>query len=42
MPGVLILQRTVPLAVAIDELELIARASDAEEWANRVVHLPLR
>ena len=41
MPGVLIVRRTVPLAVAIDELELIAGACEAEEWANRVVYLPL-
>jgi hypothetical protein len=42
MPGVFILHVTVSMATAIDELSLIAAASDAHEGANRVVYLPLR
>lgn len=35
MPGVFVLRSTMPIAVAIDELELIAEASEADEWAIR-------
>lgn len=42
MPGVFLLRATVGIAVAIDELALIAEASDAADWAGKVVYLPLR
>lgn len=42
MPGVLVLPPAVSMAMAIDDLSMIAGATDAEEWAGRVVYLPLR
>lgn len=42
MPGVFLLRSTLPIADAIDELAIIAVASKADEWHNRVVYLPLR
>lgn len=30
------------MAVVIDELALIAEASDSEDWVDQVVYLPLR
>lgn len=42
MPGVLVLHSTVSMTAAIDDLALIAGATDADEWADRVVYLPLR
>lgn len=41
MPGVLVAAKTLPLAVVIDELALIAAASEAEDWVDRVIYLPL-
>ena len=42
MPGVLLLRSTLPIAQAIDHLALIASSSEAEEWKNQIVYLPLR
>lgn len=42
MPGVLVLPPTVSMAVAISDLSVIAGATEADEWADRVVYLPLR
>ncbi|MDP9824068.1 DUF5615 family PIN-like protein [Nocardioides massiliensis] len=42
MPGVFVLRSTVSMATAIDELSFIVGASDANEWVDRVVYLPLR
>lgn len=42
MPGVLVLPPAVSMAVAIDDLSMIAGATDADEWTGRVVYLPLR
>lgn len=42
MRGVLVLHWKVPMAAAIDDLALIAGATGADEWADRVVYLPLR
>lgn len=42
MPGVFVVPTVLPIGVAIAELALVAAASDSEEWANRVVYLPLR
>ncbi len=40
--GVLVLRPAVSTAVAIDDLSMIAGATDADGWADRVVYLPLR
>lgn len=40
-PGVIILREAISIASAIDELILIWNASDAEEWINRLVWIPL-
>ncbi len=40
-PGVIIVPKEVPLGVAIEELLLIWGASEAEEWPNRLVWIPL-
>lgn len=42
MPGVFILPSTVSMATAIDDLSLIAAVTEADEWVNQVVYLPLR
>lgn len=42
MPGVLVLPPTMSMATAIDDLSVIAGATEADEWADRVVYLPLR
>lgn len=42
MPGVVVAIDDLPTGLVIDELAVIAGASDAEEWVNRVVYLPLR
>jgi len=42
MPGVFELSRAVPIGVAIDDLVLLAEASDAGEWEGQVRYLPLR
>ena len=40
-PGVLIVPQGLPVGVAIEELVTIWGASDAEEWENRIVRIPL-
>ena len=42
MPGVFVLPTTLPVATVLEDLAMIVIASNAEEWANRVVYLPLR
>jgi hypothetical protein len=42
MPGVFVAAEAVPVGVAIDELATIGGASEAGEWAGRVIYLPLR
>jgi hypothetical protein len=42
MPGLLAASKALPLVVVIDELALIAEASEAAAWVDRVVYLPLR
>ena len=39
--GVIPLRAAIPIATAIEELSLIWSASDAEEWANRLMWIPL-
>jgi hypothetical protein len=41
LPGVFIVPDAMPIGDAIDELVLIIACSDASEWENRVVYLPL-
>jgi hypothetical protein len=40
-PGVVLLREAIPIATAIEELLLIWSASDAEEWINRLIWIPL-
>ncbi len=42
MPGVIEIPETVPMNVIIDDLVLIAGASDPDEWRDKVRYLPLR
>lgn len=42
MADVLVAPQAAPAAVVIDDLELIAAVSAAEDWAERVTFLPLR
>lgn len=42
MPGVIEIPETVPRSVIIEELILIAGASEPDDWENGVVYLPLR
>lgn len=41
MPGVFIWRRRASLGEVMEDLLLMVRASDAEEWVDRVVYLPL-
>jgi len=40
-PGVLVIGQNLPIGVAIEELLLIWAASEADEWINLIVDLPL-
>lgn len=40
-PGVILLREATPIATTIEELILISTASQAEEWVNRIVWIPL-
>ena len=40
-PGVILLREAIPISNAIEELTLIWNASDAEEWVDRIVWIPL-
>jgi len=40
-PGVIILPKDVLIRIAVEELSLIWTASEAEEWRNRLVWIPL-
>jgi len=40
-PGVLIIGQNLPIGIAIEELLLIWTASDASEWINLIVDLPI-
>jgi hypothetical protein len=42
MPGLFVVRQTVPIGTAIEELEIIAECSSAEEWGGQIRHLPLR
>jgi hypothetical protein len=40
-PGVIIVPKEVPLGVTLEELLLIWGASQAEEWPNRLLWIPV-
>jgi len=40
-PGVILLRAAIPIGTAIEELALIWNASDAEEWIDRLIWIPL-
>jgi hypothetical protein len=40
-PGVVVVPQSLPIGEAIEELVLIWGASDAEEWENRILRVPL-
>lgn len=40
-PGLLIIPQSLPIAAAVEDLLLIWSATEAEEWKNRIVILPL-
>jgi hypothetical protein len=40
-PGVILLRGVVPIVPVVDELILISTASEAEEWIDRLVWIPL-
>jgi predicted nuclease of predicted toxin-antitoxin system len=40
-PGVILLREGVSIASAIEELLLIGSASEAEDWVNRLIWIPL-
>lgn len=40
-PGVVIASQRLGIAEVVEELLLIWSASDADEWVNRITHLPL-
>lgn len=42
MPGVLVARSTLEIASAIEDILLVAGASNPDEWANVVRYLPLR
>ena len=41
MPGVCEVSRAIPVGTAVEEIELFATCSLAEEWENQVRYLPL-
>jgi len=40
-PGIILLREATPIPAAVEELLLIWTASEAEEWINRLVWIPL-
>jgi hypothetical protein len=40
-PGVIILREATSISAAIEELLLIWSASEADDWVNRIVWIPL-
>ena len=41
-PGVFLVKQRTPLVQVIEELVLVWTASDPEDWANRILEMPLR
>jgi predicted nuclease of predicted toxin-antitoxin system len=42
MPGIVEVDRSVPLLVAIEDILLLAVASSQGEWEGQIIYLPLR
>jgi hypothetical protein len=42
MPGVIEVDRSVPIKVAIDDILLLAVASNSGQWEGQIIYLPLR
>lgn len=42
MPGVFEIRDTVPIGIALYELNFIVEASDEDEWKDKVTYIPLR
>ena len=42
LPGVIVVPDLMPIGQAVDELILLIACSDASEYADRIVHLPLK
>jgi hypothetical protein len=40
-PGLILIPQSLDVGIAIDELLLVWQASDASEWTNRILWLPL-
>lgn len=41
MPGLFIIRATIAIGPAIDELELILRCSEPQDWRNQVNYIPI-
>ena len=41
-PGVFLVKQQTPLVSVIEDLVLVWTASTPEDWANRIVEIPLR
>ena len=42
MPGVIEVNRTVPISVAIEDILLLAVTSSSGDWEGQIIYLPLR
>jgi len=42
MPGVIEVDRSVPMGVAIEDILLLAVSSNKGEWEGQIIYLPLR
>ncbi|MFT3971831.1 MAG: DUF5615 family PIN-like protein [Micropruina sp.] len=42
MPGVFLVRTALPIGAVMDDLALLAEASEPGEWEGRVIYLPLR
>ena len=40
-PGAILLREATPISIAIEELVLVWNASEAEEWVDRLLRIPL-
>jgi len=42
MPGVIEVNNSVPMSVAIDDILLLAVSSNSGDWESQIIYLPLR
>jgi hypothetical protein len=42
MAGVIAVAQRVPIAVAIEDIALVAECGTAEDWRSQIIYLPLR